>query len=160
MQGETTQAYRYTEMIAEGRDIPSLDTLVMRPEGLRTGENSIFEEYLAGGLHRIIGGDFNGFLRAFSMLFPLLLLPVIFFWMTGLGYSRNESLFGAALYGVFLPALLRTRGESLYRETVALPLILLALMLADLARGRRGREELSPPPPVHWCSWRPWRPGR
>lgn len=142
MQGETTQAYRYTEMIAEGRDIPSLDTLVMRPEGLRTGENSIFEEYLAGGLHRLIGGDFNGFLRAFSRLFPLLLLPVLFFWMTGLGYSRSESLFGAALYGVFLPALLRTRGESLYRETVALPLILLALMLADLARGKRGREEL------------------
>ncbi len=142
MQGETTQAYRYTSMISGGVGIPSLDTLVMRPQGFNTGENSIFQEYLAGGLHRVVGGDLHSFLNFFSRMFPLFLLPVIFYWMAGLGYSWPESVFGAALYGVFLPALLRTRGESLYRETVALPLILLALMLADLARGRKGREEL------------------
>jgi len=142
MQGETTQAYRYSAMVSEGREIPRIDSLVMRPDGMVTGENSIFEEYVAGGLHRITGGDLASFLRIFSRLFPLLSLPVIFFWMFQNGFSRIESSFGASFYAVLLPALLRTRGESLYRETVALPLILTALMLADLSASRRGRRAL------------------
>ena len=142
MQGETTQAYRYAEMVSSGTGIPRLDTLVMRPGGMVTGENSIFEEYLAGGLHRVTGGDFDSFIRLFSRLFPLLTIPVLFLWMRNTGFRTDESLLGSAIYTVFLPALLRTRGESLYRETVALPLLLAALMLADISRGRAGRKAL------------------
>lgn len=142
MQGETTQAYRYAEMVSSGTGIPRLDTLVMRPGGMVTGENSIFEEYLAGGLHRVTGGDFDSFIRLFSRLFPLLTIPVLFLWMRNTGFRTDESLLGSAIYAVFLPALLRTRGESLYRETVALPLLLAALMLADISRGRAGRKAL------------------
>ncbi len=142
MQGETTQAYRYAEMVSSGTGIPQVDTLVMRPGGMVTGENSIFEEYLAGGLHRVTGGDFDSFIRLFSRLFPLLTIPVLFFWMRNTGYRTDESLLGSAIYAVFLPALLRSRGESLYRETVALPILLAALMLADISRGRAGRKAL------------------
>lgn len=131
MQGETTQAYRYAVMVAEGREIPAVDSLVMRPTGMITGENSIFEEHIAGGLHRITGGDIGTFFTVFCRFFPLLSLPIIFFWMFKNGFDRSESAFGASFYAVLLPALLRTRGESLYRETVALPLILLVLMLTD-----------------------------
>lgn len=144
MQGETTQAYRYAGMVSSGQGIPEVDSLVMRPGGMVTGENSIFEEYLAGGIHRVTGGNFDSFLRLFSMLFPLLTMPVLFFWMKGTGFSRIESLTGTTLYAVFLPALLRTRGESLYRETVALPLLFTALMLADVSRIRKGRDALIP----------------
>ncbi len=133
MQGETTQAYRYTRLISEGNGVPAVDSLVMRPEGMRTAENSIFEEYIAGWMHRIIGGDLSKFLLMFCRLFPLLILPIIFFWMRGFNYSLNESFAGAGLYAVFLPALLRTRGESFYRETVALPLIAATLALTDMA---------------------------
>lgn len=142
MQGETTQAYRYTSMISEGKGIPAVDSLVMRPSGMRTGENSIFEEYIAGGIHRVTGGDLTEFLTLFCRLFPLLLMPLIYFWMSRMGFSTVESLFGALIYAVILPALLRTRGESFYRETVALPLIFSALALADLSRGREGRNAL------------------
>lgn len=120
-------------MISEGRAIPSVDTLVMRPAGMDTGQNSIFEEYLAGGLHRLVGGDFDSFMVFFCRLFPLLTIPILFLWMSGTGFSWSESMYASAIYAVFLPALLRFRGESLYRETVALPLIFAALMLADLA---------------------------
>jgi hypothetical protein len=137
MQGETTQAYRYTEMVSNGTGIPAVDTLVMRPDGMITGENSIFEEYIAGGIHRVTGGDLNTFLRVFCSLFPLLVLPVIFYWMRLSGFSLQESFSGSALYAVFLPALLRTRGESFYRETVALPLIILTLALLDDSKERR-----------------------
>jgi len=133
MQGETTQAYRYTRMVSDGEGIPALDTLVMRPGGMMTTENSLFEEYIAGGIHRIIGGDLNRFLLIFCRLFPLLAVPVIFFWMRNSGFNLQESSAGAGLYAVFLPALLRTRGESLYRETVALPLITLTFALADMS---------------------------
>ncbi len=133
MQGETTQAYRYTRLISEGNGVPAVDSLVMRPEGMRTAENSIFEEYIAGWMHRIIGGDLNKFLLIFCRLFPLLILPIIFFWMRSLKFSFTQSFTGAGLYAVFLPALLRTRGESFYRETVALPLITATLALTDMA---------------------------
>ncbi len=140
MQGETTQAYRYTKMISTGMGIPEVDSLVMAPAGLITAENSIFEEYIAGGIHRITGGDFDSFLLIFCRLFPLLLVPVIFFWMRSSGFSMWESFGGGALYTVFLPALLRTRGESFYRETVALPLIALTLALTDMGiRSKKGR---------------------
>lgn len=133
MQGETTQAYRYTRLISQGIGVPAVDSLVMRPEGMHTAENSIFEEYIAGWMHRIIGGDLNKFLLIFCRIFPLLILPIIFFWMCNFNFSFAESFTGAGLYAVFLPALLRTRGESLYRETVALPLIAATLALTDMA---------------------------
>ncbi|MCK5840642.1 MAG: hypothetical protein KAH31_00625 [Candidatus Sabulitectum sp.] len=140
MQGETTQAYRYTKMISSGIGVPEVDSLVMRPSGLITAENSIFEEYIAGGIHSVTGGDLTGFLVIFCRLFPLLLVPVIFFWMRSSGFSALESFGGGWLYTVFLPALLRTRGESLYRETVALPLIALTLALTDMGiRSEKGR---------------------
>ena len=140
MQGETTQAYRYTRMISNGEGIPVVDTQVMRPFGFITAENSIFEEYIAGGIHRIIGGDLNTFLLAFCRLFPLLTVPVLFFWMYYSRFSFQEACTGAGMYAVFLPALLRTRGESLYRETVALPLITLTFALTDIGI-RSNRED-------------------
>ena len=142
MQGETTQAYRYAALVSSGEGIPEVDTLVMRPGGMVTGDNSIFEEYIAGGIHRLTGGDLNDFLRIFSRLFPLFSIPVLFLWMRNSGFNAGESFTGAALYSVILPALLRTRGESLYRETVALPIIFAALMLEDLSRKKETRRDL------------------
>ena len=142
MQGETTQAYRYTALVSSGEGIPAVDSLVMRPDGMITGQNSIFEEYLAGGIHYLTGGDLNRFLWIFSRLFPLFSIPVLFLWMKNTGFNSGESFTGAVLYSVILPALLRTRGESLYRETVALPIIFAALMLADIARGKEARRAL------------------
>lgn len=142
MQGETTQAYRYTRMVSEGRGIPAVDTLVMRPNGMITAENSVFEEYIAGGIHRITGGDFNTFLSLFCRLFPLLAVPVIFLWMRNSTFTIPESFAGSGMYAVFLPALLRTRGESLYRETVALPLITLTLALTDMSVRSEKKETL------------------
>jgi len=137
MQGETTQAYRYTRMVSDGSGIPAVDTLVMRPHGLITAENSVFEEYIAGGIHRVTGGDLDSFLHLFCLLFPLLVVPAIFLWMRSSNFSSQESFTGAALYAVFLPALLRARGESFYRETVALPLIVLTFALIDMSSGKK-----------------------
>lgn len=123
MQGEATQAYRYSEMVSRGEGIPRIDTMAMHPGGFPTGQNSIFEEYIAGWLHRIAGGDFNAFMRLFCLAFPLLALPGIYLWARAAGFPGRTALAAAALYGILLPALLRARGESLYRETVALPII-------------------------------------
>jgi hypothetical protein len=124
MQGEATQAYRYSAMISRGEGIPRVDPMSMHPEGFATGQNSIFEEYIAGGLHRLIGGDFDSFMRLFCLVFPLLAIPGIYLWTGAAGFSRRTALSASALYGILLPAILRARGESLYRETVALPLII------------------------------------
>jgi hypothetical protein len=136
MQGETTQAYRYAKMVSSGRGIPETDPLVLHPEGFRTGRNSILEEYLAGWGHRIAGGGFDAFMRLFSRLFPLLAAAGIYLWVRAAGFRRGPALLAAAAYAVLLPALLRARGESLYRETVALPVI--AFLGASLERSLRG----------------------
>lgn len=124
MQGETTQAYRYVRDISTGTGIPNVDLTVMHPTGMNTSENSIFEEYIAGYLHQAVGGDLDSFLRVFCLLFPLLTIPALYLWMKAAGFPRMSSLLGSMLYGFLFPALLRARGGSLYRETVALPLII------------------------------------
>lgn len=124
MQGEATQAFRYSAMVSRGEGIPRVDPMSMHPEGFPTGQNSIFEEYLAGGLHRVVGGDFGRFMRLFCLAFPLLAIPGIYLWTGAAGFCHRTALSASALYGILLPAILRARGESLYRETVALPIII------------------------------------
>jgi hypothetical protein len=137
MQGETTQAWRYSLLVSEGRPIPDVDSLVMYPDGMATGENSIFEEYVAGFAQRIAGGDFGRFMRFFCLAFPLLSISGLFLWMRSAGLEYRSSMLSALMYGAFLPAMLRARGESLYRETVALPLIVFACAFAEMALGTR-----------------------
>lgn len=126
MQGETTQAYRYASMIADGGVVPVVDSLVMHPSGFETAENSIFEEYIAGGLHRLAfrGVPFDSYLRIFCLAFPLLGMAALFLWLSEAGLGVARAVMGALAYGFLLPAMLRARGESLYRETVAVPFIL------------------------------------
>jgi len=138
MQGETTQAWRYSLLVAEGRPIPAVDSLVMYPEGMATGENSIFEEYIVGYAYRLVGGDFGSFVRFFCLAFPLLAIPGLFLWMHAAGFDRRSSLLASLMYGVFLPAMLRARGESLYRETVAIPLLVFAFAFSEAALRERG----------------------
>jgi hypothetical protein len=141
MQTETTQSYRYARMVSEGVSIPRVDTLVMHPEGMNTSENSIFEEYIAGSINRITGGDFDDFMRIFCFLFPLLTIPVLFLWMRSADYSLRYALVGSSLYAFLFPALLRTRGESFYRETVALPLLITLAWLTEKALSDNRQDE-------------------
>ncbi len=138
MQAETTQAYRYAKMISSDGHIPSTDSLVMHPEGFRTSENSIFEEYIAGGIHRLVGGDFDSFMRTFCLLFPLLVIPFLYLWMRAAGIGEWNSAAAASLYAFLYPALLRARGGSLYRETVALPILVALGWLTE--RSLQGRD--------------------
>jgi len=131
MQAETTQSYKYAKMISGEGTIPQLDTLVMYPEGMHTSENSIFEEYIAGGIHRITGGDFDDFMKIFCLLFPLMTIPFLFLWMRAADYSIPFALAGSTLYAFIFPALLRARGESFYRETVALPFLVALAWLIE-----------------------------
>lgn len=133
MQAETTQAYRYAELFSMTGRIPRVDTLVMHPRGMYTFHNSIFEEYVAGGVHRIAGGDFDDFIRNFALFFPLLVIPALYLWMRGAGFGKWPSLQASALYGFLLPAILRARGGSLYRETVALPMLVALGWLTERA---------------------------
>lgn len=136
MQGEATQAYRYALMVSRGEGIPRIDPLAMYPEGFPTGQNSLFEEYLAGFLHRVVGGGFDGFIRWFCLVFPLLAMPGLFLWSRAADLPARTALTASALYGILLPAMLRARGGSLYRETVAIPILVFLGWALEKALGK------------------------
>ncbi|MDD4858502.1 MAG: hypothetical protein PHD74_10435, partial [Candidatus Krumholzibacteria bacterium] len=119
--------FRYTEMVAKGEPIPSLDARAQWPEGLRVfRETSPFMEYLFGWAWRLIPGEkpnLATFIRYgtaffFSLaVFPLSLLSA------RLWGSRGAGALTALLFAVALPLVARSSGFELIRENVTFPLL-------------------------------------
>jgi hypothetical protein len=119
--------FRYTEMIAQGRPIPSLDARAQWPEGLRVfRETSPFMEYLFGWTWRLIPDakpDLATFVRYgtaffFSLaIFPLSLLSA------RLWRSRAAGALTALLFAAALPLVARSSGFEFIRENVTFPLL-------------------------------------
>ncbi len=120
--------FRYTEVIARGGMVPSIDVKAQYPEGLNVyRETSIGMEYLYGWMYRLIPfgkPDLAAFVRFFTAFFfslsivPLALLAVRLWGTYGAGAVT------AALFAVVLPLTSRSNGFELIRENVTLPLLI------------------------------------
>jgi hypothetical protein len=119
--------FRYTEMIAEGKPIPSLDMRAQWPEGLRVfRETSPAMEYIVGWTYRLIPGDkpdLASYIRYFmAFFFSLAILPLALI-SARLWKSIGAGLLTALLFAAALPLVARSSGFDYIRENVALPLI-------------------------------------
>jgi hypothetical protein len=118
---------RYTEMVAKGQGIPSLDRPAEWPEGLRVFEDaSPAMEYVFGWTARLVPGagrDLPGFIRFFSaFLFSLALFPVALL-SARLWRSAAAGVLSGLLFAVVLPVVARSSGFEYVRENFTFPLL-------------------------------------
>ena len=131
-QSDAALRYRWAEMVAEGKPIPVVDSLIQAPEGLRVRAlDLILEDVVAGTTYRIARRfaprlDFPLFLKWFVCVFSALMIPVVYLLGRAVWLRRSAGLVSAAFYAAALPGFERVLGSYL-REEVVLPFIFLSL---------------------------------
>lgn len=125
--------YYHAKLVAEGKAIPRLDTMVQHPEGVDTFRTlGVFMEYPVGWAYRIFkpAVPFDEFVRDFvryAGVLPAVLVFLIAFRLT----VRNTAgaLLSAAFYVTAPAAVTRSVGLGFLKESFALPLIFLHVTL-------------------------------
>ncbi|MCK4235990.1 MAG: hypothetical protein KAX38_02650, partial [Candidatus Krumholzibacteria bacterium] len=134
--------FRYTEIVASGGVVPSLDVKAQWPEGLRVyRETAVGMEYLYGLIYRLIPGDgpkLPAFVRFFTAFFFSLAIFPLAFLSAGLWRSRAAGVLTAALFAVALPLVSRSNGFEMIRENVTLPLLIYHIYFFYSAESGRG----------------------
>ena len=132
---------RYAAMAARGEKIPALDIRAEYPDGFAVFQRSeIFEELVAGGLHRLPGLDrvpIQRFVEYFDWAWSGLSLFALFLFCMVLTGNRAFSLLAALAYSIAAPALLRTVNGFFIREIFTLPFIFfhLSFVLLSFRKG-------------------------
>ncbi len=123
---ESAQRYRYVAMVAEGQQIPAVDTRMQAPDGYPTRSDTILQEEFYGRLARRFRAEdrsLPSFVRLISRLvsssavFPLALLCF------AITRRRDAALLGAAAFLLCLPVAERGTGAVLFREDLAFPVL-------------------------------------
>lgn len=123
---ESAFHFRHFLMIAEGKDIPSIDHGIQYPEGLDTVRYvTPVMERVTGSLYRLFFSFIPPylFLPCFSFIFSKLSILAIFFVGKIVWRSNAAALISALFYGLTPASLIRTAGGGFIREDFALPFI-------------------------------------
>ncbi len=128
---ESAQRYRYVEMVARGEPIPNPDTTMWAPDGYDPRSDTILQERLYGAAYRALGLAGEVPLRSFVRIFTRYLYCAGIFALVALTgvltRSRPAALLACLAYAVILPAVERSTGQVLYREHLAIPLLVFHL---------------------------------
>ncbi len=120
-------------MISKEEPIPNIDYKMQHPEGMEVAKRlSIFEEYVAGYLHRLPvlkNIPLHRFLEYFSWYFSALSIFAVYLLSSLFTKSRRLSLLSALYYAVAYPAIIRTVDGLFLREILALPFMIFHLYL-------------------------------
>ncbi len=133
---------RYTEMVARGQEIPSLDRPAEWPEGLRVFRDaSPAMEYVFGWASRLFPGagrDPSPFIRFFSaFLFSLAVFPLALM-SARLWRSAAAGVLSGLLFAVALPLVARSSGFEYVRENFTFPLLVYHVFFFVAACGGGG----------------------
>ena len=138
---ESAQRYRYVEMVATGEGIPELDTRMWAPEGYDPRTDTILQERFYGTAYRVLGMGGELPLRGFVRIFTRYVYCAGIFALVALsGVLRNNrlaALLACLAYAVILPAVERSTGQVLYREHLAIPLVVFHLYFLASALNKR-----------------------
>lgn len=131
---ESAQRFRYVRMVAAGEEIPAVDAEMQAPDGYQTKSDTILQERFYGRVIREIRerasarGDtppqVAAAVRAISRwvsassVFPMALLVL------GITRRRDAALVAAGAFILALPVAERGTGAVLFREDVAVPMLL------------------------------------
>ena len=137
---ESAQRFRYVELVAHGQDIPNPDTRMWAPQGYDPRSDTILQEWFYGSVYRTLGlGEgvpVEAFVRVFTRVVYCLGIFALVALCGVLTASRPAALLACLAYAVILPAVERSTGQVLYREHLAIPLLLFHLyfLVATLHR--------------------------
>ena len=132
---ESAQRFRYVREVANGRFIPRVDRQMQAPDGYDPWTDTVLQEVLYGTLAQraeVPEEDLAPFVRVLtrgisaSAVLPIALLC---FAVTR---RRDAALLGALLWAVALPITERGTGAVIFREDLAVPILLWHLGLLGL----------------------------
>ncbi len=138
---ESAQRFRYVEMVAQGEPIPNPDTRMWAPDGYDPRSDTILQERFYGSVYRALPmGDqpVEGFVRVFTRVLYCLGIFALVALSGVLTRSRAAALLACLAYAVILPAVERSTGQVLYREHLAIPLVVFHLYFLAAALQRKG----------------------
>ncbi len=137
---ESAQRYRYVEMRARGEPIPNPDTRMWAPDGYDPRSDTILQEQVYGGAYRLLGMGPDLPVTAYVRTFTRVVYGLGIFALVALcgvlGRSRVGALLACLAYAVVLPAVDRSTGQVLYREHLAIPLVVFHLYFLAMALDR------------------------
>lgn len=142
---ESAQRFRWVREVADGRAIPRLDTRVQTPDGYDPWSDTVLQEVLYGKLYRSFaeqGTDLASFVRRTTRIASASAILPVALLCFALTRRRDAALLGALLWAVALPVGERGTGIVLFREDLAVP-VLLWHLAALAAWARRPR--------LHWA---------
>jgi len=124
---ENATHFRYTEMISRGVPVPENDIKAQYPDGFEVFKrSSIFEEYIAGYLHRLPAFNkvpLHRFIEFFNWCFSSLAVFAVFLLCFCLTKDKWLSLISTLYYAISSASIVRTVNGFYLREIVAFPLI-------------------------------------
>ena len=124
---ESAQRFRYVRMVADGGWIPEVDRRMQAPDGYAPWSDTVLQEVLYGTAYRRYAGpdeELAPFVRRLTRavsataVFPIALLCF------GITRRRDAALLGALVWAVALPVAERGTGLVLFREDLAIPVLL------------------------------------
>ena len=144
---ESAQRFRYVRMVAEGGWIPSNDPVMQAPDGYVPWSDTVLQEVLYGTLYFKFADPEEDELAPWvrrttrmvsaSAVFPIALLCF------GVTRRRDAALLGALVWAIALPMAERGTGIVLFREDLAVPVLLWHLaFLAFWVRSHRWQPAL------------------
>lgn len=139
---ESAQRFRYIKLLAQGQSIPSIDKDIQWPDGLNPFQDTLIQEYILGTLAYLFQPEkLSLFVRQITqILFCLIVFPM--YWLTySITQNKLVSLFSTALYIILPPSVERSFGSVIYRENIALPV--LVIHLASLSSYLKNKERFS-----------------
>jgi hypothetical protein len=120
--------FYFSNLIAEGQDVPDIDYQAQHPEGFKPNEKiSLTVDHILAFVYRsfFISIPYADFLRIAQPLFVCLSTFIAFWISYRLSKNTMGSLWASLMYGISICSILRSTGIEYSRENFALPLLFL-----------------------------------
>jgi hypothetical protein len=138
---ESAQRFRYIREVAGGGAIPELDTQMQAPDGYVPRSDTVLQEIVLGKLYGWLAPEevsLTAFVRRMTRLLNATAIFPVALLCFGLTRRRDAALVGALAWAVALPVAERGLGVVIFREDLAVPVLLWHLgFLALWARNPR-----------------------
>jgi len=138
---ESAQRFRYVREVADGRFVPQVDRRMQSPDGYAPWSDTVLQEVLYGSAARRAGvtdEELAPFVRSLTRAVSASAVIPVALLCLAVTRRRDAALLGALLWAVALPVTERGTGGVIFREDLAIPILLWHLAALGLWARRPG----------------------